>query len=115
MNLIDIAAEAGFTSFSTICIVVQKIDFDLATMLQVNPPLSVDHRQWFARQLRRLKGLHSANMIHRDIKSTSLLVNGDYGLKIGDFGLRSRQRRGHFRVQWQEKQIDARKNMKRNY
>jgi serine/threonine protein kinase len=59
------------------------MDVDLATMLQVNPPLSVDHRRWFATQLLRgLKYLHSANVIHRNIKPTNLLVNSDCDLRF---------------------------------
>uniref|UniRef100_A0A1I8HC53 Protein kinase domain-containing protein n=1 Tax=Macrostomum lignano TaxID=282301 RepID=A0A1I8HC53_9PLAT len=50
--------------------------------------LSVDHVKIFLYQLLRgLKYLHSANILHRDIKPGNLLVNSDCKLKICDFGL----------------------------
>ena len=37
--------------------------------------------------LRGLKYIHSANVLHRDLKPGNLLVNEDCDLKIADFGL----------------------------
>ena len=37
--------------------------------------------------LRGLKYIHSANVLHRDLKPDNLLVNEDCDLKIADFGL----------------------------
>lgn len=36
---------------------------------------------------RGLKFIHSANVLHRDLKPGNLLVNADCELKICDFGL----------------------------
>ena len=50
--------------------------------------LSDDHCQYFIYQtLRALKAMHSANVLHRDLKPGNLLVNADCELKICDFGL----------------------------
>lgn len=37
--------------------------------------------------LRGLKYIHSANVVHRDLKPRNLLVNSNCDLKICDFGL----------------------------
>lgn len=51
-------------------------------------PLSDAHFQSFIYQtLCGLKYIHSANVLHRDLKPGNLLVNADCELKICDFGL----------------------------
>jgi mitogen-activated protein kinase 1/3 len=44
--------------------------------------------QYFVYQLLRgLKYVHSANVLHRDLRPSNLLLNAKCDLKIGDFGL----------------------------
>ena len=44
--------------------------------------------QYFLYQiLRGLKYIHSANVLHRDLKPGNLFINANCDLKIGDFGL----------------------------
>src|ERR1700676_2795404 len=51
-------------------------------------PLTDAHFQSFLYQtLCGLKYIHSANVLHRDLKPGNLLVNADCELKICDFGL----------------------------
>lgn len=51
-------------------------------------PLTDAHFQSFIYQiLCGLKYIHSANVLHRDLKPGNLLVNADCELKICDFGL----------------------------
>lgn len=50
--------------------------------------MSDDHCQFFLYQiLRGLKYIHSANVVHRDLKPRNLLVNKNCDLKICDLGL----------------------------
>ena len=50
--------------------------------------LSDDHAQYFIYQtLRALKALHSADVIHRDLKLGNLFLDAKMNIKVGDFGL----------------------------
>ncbi|KAJ7691509.1 kinase-like domain-containing protein, partial [Mycena olivaceomarginata] len=40
--------------------------------------------------IRALKFMHSAGIVHRDLNSSSLLVNANCDLKVCDFGLARR-------------------------
>lgn len=61
---------------------------DLHKIIVSSQPLTADHVKVFLYQiLRGLKYLHSARILHRDIKPGNLLVNSNCLLKICDFGL----------------------------
>ncbi|KAG8375007.1 hypothetical protein BUALT_Bualt10G0054700 [Buddleja alternifolia] len=48
----------------------------------------LDHENYFMYQLLRgLKYVHSANVLHRDLKQSNLFLNANCDLKFGDFGL----------------------------
>ncbi|KAL7411317.1 kinase-like domain-containing protein [Mrakia frigida] len=61
---------------------------DLHQIIRSGQQLSNSHVQYFMYQLLRgMKFIHSANVLHRDIKPGNVLVNADCELKICDFGL----------------------------
>jgi serine/threonine protein kinase len=64
------------------------MECDLAAIIRSGQPLTDAHFQSFIYQiLCGLKYIHSANVLHRDLKPGNLLVNADCELKICDFGL----------------------------
>ncbi|KAF4119996.1 hypothetical protein GMORB2_3407 [Geosmithia morbida] len=66
----------------------ELMECDLAAIIRSGQPLTDAHFQSFIYQiLCGLKYIHSANVLHRDLKPGNLLVNADCELKIADFGL----------------------------
>ena len=69
-------------------LVTELLDTDLHYIIHSKQALSDDHIQYFVYQiLRGLKAVHSAKVLHRDLKPGNLLVNKNCDLKICDFGL----------------------------
>ncbi|CAH0555009.1 unnamed protein product [Brassicogethes aeneus] len=69
-------------------VITELLQSDLHKIIVSHQPLSSDHIKVFLYQiLRGLKYLHSARILHRDIKPGNLLVNSNCVLKICDFGL----------------------------
>lgn len=67
---------------------IELMECDLAAIIRSGQPLTDAHFQSFIYQiLCGLKYIHSANVLHRDLKPGNLLVNADCELKIADFGL----------------------------
>ncbi|OIW00499.1 hypothetical protein TanjilG_24229 [Lupinus angustifolius] len=84
----DVMMPIQRTSFKDVYLVYELMDTDLHQIIKSSQPLSVDtnHKLIF-QLLRGLKYLHSANILHRDLKPGNLLVNANCDLKICDFGL----------------------------
>ncbi|GLU04489.1 hypothetical protein SLE2022_216320 [Rubroshorea leprosula] len=90
------------TSFKDVYLVYELMDTDLHQIIKSPQALSNDHCQYFLFQLLRgLKYLHSANILHRDLKPGNLLINGNCDLKICDFGLaRPGNAKGQFMTEY---------------
>ena len=74
--------------YNELMMVTDYMESDLHDVIRMNKPLSKEHIQFFMYQLLRgLKFLHSAGVIHRDIKPQNIIVNSSCDLKICDFGL----------------------------
>ncbi|KAI8904311.1 kinase-like domain-containing protein [Gorgonomyces haynaldii] len=79
---------ADFTNFNEIYISQELMEADLHQIIRSEQPLTDAHYQYFIYQIcRGVKYIHSANVLHRDLKPGNLLVNADCELKIADFGL----------------------------
>ncbi|KAE8709512.1 Mitogen-activated protein kinase 7 [Hibiscus syriacus] len=84
----DVMMPTHRTSFNDVYLVFELMDTDLHQSIKSSQPLSNDHCKNFIFQLLRgMKYLHSANILHRDLKPGNLLVNANCDLKICDFGL----------------------------
>ncbi|KAA8492958.1 Mitogen-activated protein kinase 3 [Porphyridium purpureum] len=71
-----------------IYMVTELMDTSLRRVIRSDEQLSLAHTKFFMYQLfRALKYIHSANVLHRDIKPGNVLVNRDCDLKLCDFGL----------------------------
>ncbi|ORZ41269.1 kinase-like domain-containing protein [Catenaria anguillulae PL171] len=78
----------NMTDYNEIYLAQELMEADLHQIIRSEQPLTDAHFQYFVYQiLRGLKYIHSANVLHRDLKPGNLLVNADCELKICDFGL----------------------------
>ncbi|KAI6125445.1 kinase-like protein [Pisolithus croceorrhizus] len=85
-GLIDM--DAIYPDFQEIYIFMEDSTADLHQIIKSGQTLTNEHVQYFLYQvLRGMKYIHSASVIHRDLKPGNLLVNSDCELKICDFGL----------------------------
>jgi len=90
-NLIDVRhvfLPGVMSTFEDIYVVSELMETDLASILKSAQEISDDHCRFFLYQiLRGMKFVHSADVIHRDLKPRNLLVNSNCDLKICDYGL----------------------------
>ncbi|CAD8189223.1 unnamed protein product [Paramecium octaurelia] len=90
VNLITIALPKSRVSMNDIYLVTELLDTDLRKVLErEHAKLTEDHYKLFLYQiLRGIKYMHSANILHRDLKPRNILLNKeDCMLKVCDFGL----------------------------
>lgn len=75
-------------NFNEIYLYEELMECDLHQIIRSKQALTDSHHQSFIYQiLCGLKYIHSADVLHRDLKPGNLLVNADCDLKICDFGL----------------------------
>ncbi|CDW55895.1 CMGC:MAPK:NMO protein kinase [Trichuris trichiura] len=88
LSCLDILHPPNARLFVEIYVLTELMQSDLHKIIVSPQPLTADHVKVFIYQiLRGVKYLHSANILHRDIKPGNLLVNSNCLLKICDFGL----------------------------
>ena len=87
-SIIEDPSMENFKDLDSVYVVEELLDTDLHK-IQANNRLPLDMTKLFLYQLLRgVKYIHSANVIHRDIKPGNLFLNiEDLTLKIGDYGL----------------------------
>ncbi|ODV86899.1 hypothetical protein CANARDRAFT_6469 [[Candida] arabinofermentans NRRL YB-2248] len=84
---LDIVPDAS-GNFNEIYLYEELMECDMHQIIRSSQPLTDSHYQSFIYQiLCGLKYIHSADVLHRDLKPGNLLVNADCELKICDFGL----------------------------
>jgi len=89
LGLVDILPPvAGLADWKDVYIVSELMDTDLHYIIHSKQPLTDEHYKYFLYQiLRGVHAIHSAHVLHRDLKPGNLLVNKNCDLKICDFGL----------------------------
>ncbi|CAM8935920.1 unnamed protein product [Rhodiola kirilowii] len=102
IGLKDVMMPVQRRTFKDVYLVYELMDTDLHQIIKSSQTLSNDHCQYFLLQLLRgLKYLHSANILHRDLKPGNLLINANCDLKICDFGLaRTSNSKGQFMTEY---------------
>mmetsp|Transcript_62258 Transcript_62258/g.148585 ORF Transcript_62258/g.148585 Transcript_62258/m.148585 type:complete len:411 (+) Transcript_62258:101-1333(+) len=87
-NVYNIFTPGTKYDFQDIYVVSGLMETNLALILKTSQEVSEEHCKFFLYQIfRGMKYVHSAQVIHRDLKPRNLLVNGNCDLRICDFGL----------------------------
>lgn len=75
-------------NFTSISFVMEQMDIDLGQLLTTKVRMTEDMIKLIMYQLiRALKYVHSAGIIHGDVKPGNILINQNCLVKLGDFGL----------------------------
>lgn len=95
--------DPEYETFQNLYLVTHLMGADLHNIVRVQQ-LTDDHVQFILYQLLRgLKYIHSAGIIHRDLKLANIAVNEDVELRILDFGLartQTEEMTGYVATRW---------------
>lgn len=84
---ISIQLPISQAHFSELYLFTDLMGTNLDALIRYSDSLTDDHYKYFMYQiLRGVKYIHSANVVHGDLKPRKLLVNDNYDLKISGFG-----------------------------
>lgn len=88
VELFDIIEPKHPETFDTLYVVLELAESDLKKVIKSAIHLQLKHIQLVVYNLlAAVKYIHSANVLHRDMKPANVLVNEDCSVKICDFGL----------------------------
>ena len=101
ITIVNLSLE--YSKLSPICMIMEYVEHDMWGFLQYTrgkklalyrPPCSVTHRyskdhvRWYMYQfLQALSYLHANMIMHRDLKTSNLLLTNKHEVKLTDFGL----------------------------
>ncbi|KAK4526771.1 hypothetical protein GAYE_SCF27MG4688 [Galdieria yellowstonensis] len=88
-KLVDVLVPSNKDNFDDVFLVMELMPTDLKRVLTKMPDeLSDDHIRWIMYQVFcALNYIHSAKVLHRDLKPNNILINSDCDLRLCDFGL----------------------------
>ncbi|CEG44623.1 cmgc mapk protein kinase [Plasmopara halstedii] len=87
-RLRDLSPPPSRRQFDDMYIITELMETDLHQVIYSMQPMSDDHVKYFLYQmLCALHHIHSAGVLHRDMKPSNILLNANCDLKVCDFGL----------------------------
>lgn len=88
ISIIDLFPMIDIKAIESVYVVTELMSSDLMQVIHSTAPLSEQHIKYILFQI--LDGIwyiHSAKIVHWDLKPSNILINEDCEVKICDFGL----------------------------